>query len=274
MVRNNGMRIYDYSPRSCRVPFSGLFICKDRDGNELLRDLEPPKHDKWDPKRVEGNRGHKALNEIKLWIREEVKKLNPLFSGSSFNENELAKYLSEDDPEEQDDLPNEDTGSSEEMDLDPKPMPEELPVQPLAVKPVTVKPTETGGGSGPGRNGGGGSGGGGGGGAGDGGPGLEETDLPPDLQVRTFSSGAANQYRLVLRSETDFGGEVEIFAVGEDGSRDPVSVKSAKPEGGGDPFNASGKTIKGVKLTANTPFRINLEIDALDRRSLTAIAKK
>jgi hypothetical protein len=274
MVRYNGMRIYEYVPRSCRVPFSGLFICTDRNGNELLRDLEPPKHDRWDPKRAEGDRGHNALKEIKLWIREEVKKLNPLFSGSSFNENELAKYLSEDDPADQDDLSYDDAGSSEEKDLDPKTKPEELPVKPLTVQPVTVKPTNTGGIPSPSHDGGGGGNGGGGGGAGDGGAGLDETDLPPNLQVRAFSAGGGNGYRLVLRSEADFEGDVGIFAVGEDGSREPVSVRSAQPEGGGKPLATNGYTIKGVKLSANTAFRIELEIDALDRRSLTAITKK
>jgi hypothetical protein len=276
MVRNNGMRIYDYAPRSCRVPFSGLFICTDEEGNKLLRDMEPPRHDKWDPQRVEGNRGINALSEIKIWIRDEVKKLNPLFSGNSFNENELAKYLSEDDPKDENDLPNEDVGSSEEKDLDPKPKPEELPVKALVVRPVTVQPTSTGGGDGPGRDGGDGAGGAGGGagGTGDGGPRLDEVDLPPDLQVRTFSSGGVNGYRLVLRSETDFDGAVGIFAVGEDGSREPVSVRSARHEGSGKPLAASGATIKGIKLSANTPLRIELEIDALNRRSLTAIAKK
>jgi hypothetical protein len=203
-----------------------------------------------------------------------VKKLNPLFSGSSFNENELAKYLSEDDPADQDDLSYDDAGSSEEKDLDPKTKPEELPVKPLTVQPVTVKPTNTGGIPSPSHDGGGGGNGGGGGGAGDGGAGLDETDLPPNLQVRAFSAGGGNGYRLVLRSEADFEGDVGIFAVGEDGSREPVSVRSAQPEGGGKPLATNGYTIKGVKLSANTAFRIELEIDALDRRSLTAITKK
>jgi hypothetical protein len=191
MVRNTGMRIYDYQPKACRVPFSGLFICTDQEGNKLLRKLEPPKHDIWDPKRTEDQSGKKALDEIKLWIREEVKKLNPLFAGSSFNESELAKYVPDITPEDPKDVPKDESGNDEEESLEPKPADEQPPVKPVPAKPVDVNPGDkTDGGGGPTKKeGGGGGGGNGGGGEGGGntgpsGAGTADDTKPPAIQAR------------------------------------------------------------------------------------------
>ena len=283
MVRKTGMRIYDYQPRACRVPFSGLFICTDREGNKLLRKLEPPKHDAWDPKRIEGQSGKKALDEIKVWIREEVKKLNPLFAGSSFNENELAKYVPDTAPDELNDLPNEQTGNSDEESLDPKPKPEDPPVKPVQAKPVVLVPDgkseegtgqrkETGGGESDGGDGDGGDGDGGDGGDGDTkGGGMTDDPNPPTIRVRSYRS-ASNQYELVLRSTAKFNGSVCVYAIGEDGHQEPVELKGADLTGTpGKTLTVKGDAIQDVQLEAGVPLRITVKINALERRSLTAI---
>lgn len=280
MVRNTGMKIYDYQPRACRVPFSGVFICTDANGNKLLRRLEPPRHDVWDPKRTEDNSGKAALDEIKVWIREEVKKLNPVFSGSSFNESELAKYIPDGEPEDPNDLPHEDTGSSEEKDIAPKPMPEELPAKPLEVKPVVLSLSGRGGGHGgpgPGR----GKGGGGKAGAtgklgGEDGPAGTATDAAlPTLQVRSFRSGADGRYEVVVRSDKDFQGEIGVQAVGEDGMREHVVLKSAGfVNSPGKKLTVKGDWIGGVKLVAGTPLRLVVDLDDIEQRSLIAIVRK
>jgi hypothetical protein len=48
MVRKTGMVVFAKAFRSV-VPFCGIFICKNEVGNKLLRDMEPPRHDVWDP---------------------------------------------------------------------------------------------------------------------------------------------------------------------------------------------------------------------------------
>jgi hypothetical protein len=277
MVRSSGMRIYDYQPKACRVPFSGLFICTDADGNKLLRKLEPPKHDAWDPKRTEDSSGKKALDEIKLWIREEVKKLNPLFSGSSFNESELAKYLP-DTPDEPNDLPFDESGKTEEDNLEPKPRPDDPPITPLTAKPVVVKvgiksddggagPTGTGG-TGPHGNGGGGTGG-----SGTKGGGSTDDTSPPSIRVRSYSVNADGAYEFIVRSDREFKGTLSVRAVGEDGQLERVSLVSAtslsSPAGG---YPTAGDAIQDVNIASNVPLRIRVVLDALERRSLTAIA--
>jgi hypothetical protein len=278
MVRTSGMRIFDYAPRACRVPFSGLFACTDPAGNKLLRKMEPPRHDTWDPKRIEGQDGKQALDEIKLWIKDEVKKLNPLFTGNSFNESELAKYLADPDPQEPNDLPQDDKGQSNEQDLGPKPKKEFIPVTPMKAKPVSVSPGgevgggdgQGGGGAGPGNEGEGGQGLGDGK---DGKSGHSDEPKPPHVQARCFSTGAAGTYELVLRTSENYSGSIAIHAIGEDGVTDPVNPVSAAIAGhGGAQLTISRKLIEDVNLVANVPTRIVVKLSTIERRALTATA--
>jgi hypothetical protein len=280
MARKTGMRIYDYQPKACRVPFSGMLICTDAEGNKLLRKLEPPKHNVWDPKRTDDDSGKKALEEIKLWIREEVKKLNPLFSGNSFNENEVAKYIP-DQSEDPNDLPQQEVGPSHEEDLEPKPESKELTPDVVKAKPIIPIPgTQKGGGRKPPETPGGGDGGGGGGGGdGDGEkPGIEsgdqqEDDLP-EIMVRSYRAGTGEEYDLVLRCDKDFKGKLSVQAVGE-GLQDPVTLLSADlKDGSGQKLKVTNNAIEGLQLTASTPLRIAVKLDAIERRSLTALPTK
>ena len=269
MVRNTGMRIFDYHPKACRVPFSGLFVCTDDEGNKLLRKLEPPKHNAWDPKRLEDNTGKKALDEIKLWIREEVKKLNPLFAGSTFNESELAKYLpdSSDDPS---DLPQDEAGVSKEESLESKSKTGSVAMTPLQTKFVTpVINEEPGGGPGPihsGENGGDGGGGTGNGKS-------KSQTKPPKFGVRSFRTEGRGTYEMILRSKADFKGAVSIFAVGEDGGYEDIALTAAALTGESNPtLTIRGNVIESLSISAGVPLRITLQTEELDRRSLTANA--
>lgn len=269
MVRKSGMRIFDYQPKSCRVPFSGLFICSDSEGNKLLRKMEPPKHDLWDPKRVEGPEGKKAMQEIKEWIRDEVKKLNPLFSGNSFNENELAKYVPDDEP---DNLPNDDSGRSEEESLEPKPRPGSPDVKPITAKPVAPAIVAAGEDKAGDRDKRGGGSDGGGGGEGDR---ERKTTVakPPRVFVRSYRSGP-NEYQLLLRSPIRFSGAISVLAIGEDGEQEPVAVNDAKlGSANGRRLILKKGAIHGIQLKPAEPLRVVVRLDTSERRSLTAVAQ-
>lgn len=273
MARGSGMRIYDYQPRACRVPFSGIFLCTDPEGNRLLRDMEPPRHDTWDPKRVEGNTGKAALDEIKRWIRDEVRKLNPFFTGNSFDEDELAKYVPDTTPDEGAALPSERTGSSDEESLEPKPQQAAPVITPIRAKPLShavAGNTEEGPGVDPGPGGvlhgdgtkspvpspaRSGSGG--------------DQELPK-LQVRSYRSGD-DRYILVLRTAEPFQGRLSIRAVGEDGTAERVQLTGAAFAGGGGPsLTVDEDSVSGVSLDPGVPLRIAVTLDAVARRALTA----
>ena len=276
MTRQSGMKIYDYQPRACRVPFSGLFLCKDPVGNALLRRMEPPRHDTWDPKRIESPEGRRALDEIKEWIRSEVKKLNPLHSGSSFDEAELSKYIPDDDPVE---LSGERKGDGSGETLEPRPRPGDPPVKPIEPRLVPVTGRETGEGGAGGtqeKSGDGGSGAGPEEGAGSGGSGQGESlSRPSRLQVRSFRV-SGHRYGLVLRSPSEHSGKVAVCALGEDGSKVLVSLKRAWLEGpdGAVPVELplSGGAIQELRIPAGVAVRVSIDLGTEDRLALTAVA--
>ena len=84
--------------------FAALCVFDDPTGNELLRRMENPAHDKFEPKRLpedEQARGKRALKRITDWMREEIKKqAGPPEGGSKAVLSELAAYLPDYQPEE------------------------------------------------------------------------------------------------------------------------------------------------------------------------------
>lgn len=76
LIRKNGIVIDSYRPQS-RVKVSGVFECSNDKGNEILRRMEPPCHDEWNPKWMDDDAplGRKAESEYKRCIREAVEKI-------------------------------------------------------------------------------------------------------------------------------------------------------------------------------------------------------
>jgi hypothetical protein len=58
--------------------FVAVFHCQSKKGNELLRAMEPPRHDDFEPERLltkeEKQKGQKALKGIATWIRDMLKR--------------------------------------------------------------------------------------------------------------------------------------------------------------------------------------------------------
>ncbi len=79
LVRRSGMLITTEQPRLQRFPgfddFAALCVFEDPDGNALLKDMENPKHDRFEPERLPENqrrRGDRALKRIADWIRSSI----------------------------------------------------------------------------------------------------------------------------------------------------------------------------------------------------------
>ena len=113
-VRRTGMLVTTQQRHLMRFPgfkdFAALCVFEDPAGNELLRRMENPKHDQFEPERLpeeERERGRKALKRITDWIRSEVaKQAGPPKGGKTTVLSELATYL----PDMQPDEPFEDSG--------------------------------------------------------------------------------------------------------------------------------------------------------------------
>lgn len=100
-VRNTGMLITTQQRNLVRFPrfrdFAALCVFEDPHGNELLRMMENPQHDQFEPDRLPENqrtRGRRALKRITDWIRAEVRKCaGPPEAGGNTMLTELATYV-------------------------------------------------------------------------------------------------------------------------------------------------------------------------------------
>ena len=113
-VRRTGMLVTAQQSNLIRFPgyrdFAALCVFEDPAGNELLRRMENPRHDQFEPDRLpeeDRQRGRRALKRITDWIRSEVRRqAGPPEGGRSTVLSELATYLPDMHPDE----PFEDAG--------------------------------------------------------------------------------------------------------------------------------------------------------------------
>ena len=264
MVRRTGMVIETYAPRVGFLPFAGLFVCEGHDGNRLLRSLEPPRHDKWDPDRAEEPRATAALKEIKEWIREELRKQTPHASDDQFNESEVPPDLLEDVP----DNPITDSSAEPEPDLGGNPK-EAAPPQKVKIRTRIMQKTNDPGAKGttPGdddvedpKKGDGKKTGGRKGRQGDDTGKSSQTPKVPALSARAFyPSDGDEEIELVLRADGDYDGNVWIEGLGDDGSAENLPLESAEIVGAG-PAEVEQSKIKNLKLNAEETVRVRLRL--------------
>ena len=107
-VRNTGMLITTQQRHLIRFPgcrdFAALCVFENSAGNELLRRMENPQHDQFEPNRLpedQRSRGRRALRRITDWIRAEIRN-SAGFPDSAKKTvlSELAAYLPDYQPEE------------------------------------------------------------------------------------------------------------------------------------------------------------------------------
>jgi len=123
MVRSTGMVIYARRGRS-RVPYVGVFECCDKYGNEVLRQMEPPRHDDWSADLPEKGANRKVKKELDDLIIDRIKSLAPASTEKVIAIPDLNQYLPDDgdSPEEAFDGASADgEGKNESFDRTAKP---------------------------------------------------------------------------------------------------------------------------------------------------------
>ena len=135
-VRQTGMVVTTQQRNLMRFPgfqdFVALCVFEDPKGNELLRRMENPRHDQFEPDRLpdeDKQRGRRALKRITDWIRAEVRKqAGPPPGGKSTILTELATLLPDFQPDEPfedgstDDSSSKEPGFAERVTLTLKPV--------------------------------------------------------------------------------------------------------------------------------------------------------
>ena len=105
MIRKSGMVIFQKRFQS-PTRFCGVFICEDQEGNERLREMEPPRHDVWDPNHPEKGQNRKIETEYVGFIRDSLRALADNDDAQQIEISELSRFLPDDE-----DTPDETFGS-------------------------------------------------------------------------------------------------------------------------------------------------------------------
>lgn len=113
MARKPKMTVQEKAFRVLREPYAGVFTCENDRGNELLRDLEPPAHDKWDRDRAA--KGHVALRELDDFIKQSLKSMSEAITSEPQDIPGLDKYLP--DSEDRDYLPSQESEAFDATEL-------------------------------------------------------------------------------------------------------------------------------------------------------------
>ena len=256
MIRLSGMVIYRRDFRF-GIPYCGVFHCIDKTGNEVLRRMEPPAHDKWDknlPQRGEHARVDRAIRDF---VRGCMTEYQSAMEDDDLELDELDDFLPDEEPNpEEGAYPNETFPDGFQKDSSKK----TLPVDTIRRKasPAPGMGQEEGGGPSGGEEGRGG--GEGGSGAGSGGTGNQS---PVPVSYRAFpidTNGA--KYSIRVRANTD--GERQIYltlrASGDD-ILEPLPVVEARVSRGSRiRISNDGKRIGPVELRATRTLSLEVTL--------------
>ena len=138
MVRKTGMKIFEKAFRSI-IPFCGVFVCSNDIGNQKLRDMEPPRHDVWDPDYPEKGANRKIEHEYAAFIRGCVKQLTPIDDADVVSIPGLNRYLPDDDDSVDSSFDASDTPVTSET-FERSMLPEKIIGQPVERKKQKMQP--------------------------------------------------------------------------------------------------------------------------------------
>ncbi|MGR0319453.1 hypothetical protein [Agromyces sp. ZXT2-3] len=91
LMRKPLMKVENIRHQVVSVPYAAVFVCRDEKGNELLRSIEPPAHDRWNARGRRSNGA--AVKQIKDFIREALRELVPASLGDRAEVRGLARFL-------------------------------------------------------------------------------------------------------------------------------------------------------------------------------------
>lgn len=277
MIRKSRMIIYS---RAFRFPgnFAGVFICENDTGNTELRKMEPPAHDKWDPKRHK-EKGEAIIEEITLFIRKCLEKVKQKQSFGILEIPELYRHLPLDDGEEsgghdgeQNTVENE--GNIETAKLIQKRETFNATVEISPYKVTVINERDYLGGEEPGQGFGESDGEGGDKpGRRGGGSGTNRRINIKTLKTRSYlisKEGDKLTYKVIVRSQEDKKCTLKFSAVGEEGA-DSLQLLGVT-DANNNKYLFSGNKIqhfslgkdvtKEFEITIRTPYKVSLKIVA------------
>lgn len=95
MSRSTGMKIFEQNRLSTYIEFAGVLILCGQDLNSFFRDMETPRHDKWEPKRTDNKNAEKYKKELYRTIKDYVNELQEVDNNEELDVEGLGEYLAD-----------------------------------------------------------------------------------------------------------------------------------------------------------------------------------
>ena len=281
MTRQIGMVIYAAQRFRSYRPFAGLFICDSHEGNAYLRQLEPPRHDKWDANRADNaTEAKRAMQNVRDWINQCLRELNPDEDAREADVPELNRYL----PDEEDEPLADDSEAAAERDgedgIVAAPVAQPLIIQEVPPRPPIRQPARGDAAAEDGNEEGNGTG------DGNPDPGDDENETPGGesettgggssgenhpreiktlLQTRSVRAGS-DTYDLIVRSADACVGRLNLVSVGEDNKEDKdLRITRVLEISSGSEF-----TLDSFSIEEGQTLRLKVTIDSTVPVSLRA----
>ena len=273
MARKPKMLVWEKPYRVLREPYAGVFICNNDKGNDLLRDLEPPAHDKWDRDRAVN--GWAAMKELDDFIKQSLKSMGEAITSEPQDIPGLDRYLP--DSEDRDYMPqhgpdpidpSELFGEEESgREVGAEKEPADAEIETVIRKGIvtnksagTVKPTPPKGpGEGPhGR------------------PTGEEGGEKEGARIKTSSisfrsfvqkSKGGFEYHFVITGRDDCEGAIRLVAVGDDGNY-PVDIKSATDMASGKKHKIGDSMIMDLSVKNGKSLKLTVQLASKKKYAL------
>lgn len=272
MVRKPKMLVMEKQYRALREPYAAVFICDDERGNRLLREMEPPAHDKWDRDRAAN--GWAAWKEIDEFIKEKLKSMGDAVTSEPQDIPGLDKYLP--DSEDRDYLPQQgaafdptDLEGTQESGREIGATKEQSPKDIEKVIRKSIVTNKQSGGIRPTPPEGHGEGS-------HGGPtGIDEGGKEgiriktSAISFRSFvqKTKDGSEYHFAITGHEECEGGIRLIAVGDDNSY-PADVKSATDLKSKTEYETDGSMIKGLSIKSGETIRLAVRLGSKKKYAL------
>jgi len=231
----------------CKRQYAGLLYCHNDAGNEVLRLMEPPRHDEWILDRASSDDHRNDYRDMIKWVKEELLSLNPKSTKDPVDIGGLAKLLP-DLPSENDREPDENerdfeaSASNEEIEI--RLEPDRRPIEDVGVTGGEEEGGEGAGGGSSSDNGGEGHSG-----------GNSRIGRAKRVSLRVIRKDGTDQV-LVIRSDEAMAGDIVLTAITDNDAEYGAEIISAEMDGR--MLTIQGNRIVGLDLKEGDPLRISV----------------
>jgi hypothetical protein len=257
LFRGTGMKIYEKKHFRTPINFAGTLIVEGKNLNEVLRKMEPPTHDDWEPGLYEKNPKYakKLKRAIYDWMNKEVRNIAPKYEKDTFELPGLESILPSVNQEEDSTQEIDSTSIKERINsiyIVRNSMNKSEPrKRPSGNKKVQRVPRANI-------------------------PDQKPKDKMTKAEISTIRAFCINEaqgkYRLVVNPSKTGETSLEVNLVGES-MTDTAKIYHAIHDHNGEIIKINGNILGPINLTKNKNTTITLSLDSLTRYSLEVLPK-